>query len=125
MRTLIPLGALAILPPPGDLGHVGHLLVLLRQRLPRRRLPRVPAPLGTGKPRIDSGFAMPSETICVQHIRGHPFITFAKFSGFWTPSPPVRIFTQPPLLRTLLGTLPLPLGASVLYGWSLTEMLYP
>ena len=55
MRTLIPLGALAILPPPGDLRHVGHLLVLLRQRLPRRRLPRVPAPLGTGKPRIDSG----------------------------------------------------------------------
>ena len=24
-------------------------------------------------------------------IRGHPFITFAKFSGFWTPSPLVRI----------------------------------
>ena len=21
------------------------------------------------------------------HVRGHPFITFAKFSGFWTPPP--------------------------------------
>ena len=25
-----------------------------------------------------------------QTVRGHPFITFAKFSGFWTPSPLVR-----------------------------------
>ena len=46
--------------------------------------------------------------------RGHSFITFAKFSGFWTPSPPCSLFglnhktkfTQPRLLHSLLGTLP-------------------
>ena len=27
---------------------------------------------------------------CADLIRGHPFITFAKFLGFWTPSPLVR-----------------------------------
>ena len=43
------LGTIEVLPPPGDLRHVGHLLLLLCQRLPRRRLPRVPAPHRTGK----------------------------------------------------------------------------
>ena len=41
-------------------------------------------------------------------IRGHPFIMFAKFSGFWTPSPPCSQsgfiyktkFTQPPLMHS-------------------------
>ena len=42
------LGTIEVLPPPGDLRHVGHLLLLLCQRLPRRRLPRVPAPHRTG-----------------------------------------------------------------------------
>ena len=59
------------------------------------------------------------------HVRGHPLSTYAKFSGFLTPSSPCTHFgqvcktkfTQTPLLRTLLG--PLPLGAYVLYGCSL------
>ena len=45
------------------------------------------------------------------HIRGRPYMTSAKFSGFWTPSPPCphlgliycTKFTQPPLLHLLLG----------------------
>ena len=51
MRTIhtASLGTLAVFPPPRDLRHVCHLLLLLRQRLPRRRLPRVPAPPRTGK----------------------------------------------------------------------------
>ena len=44
-------------------------------------------------------------------FRGHPYMTSAKFSGFWTPSPPCphlgliysTKFTQPPLLHLLLG----------------------
>ena len=28
----------------------------------------------------------------VNDVRGHPFITFAKFSGFGTPSPPLSEF---------------------------------
>ena len=58
-------------------------------------------------------------------LRGHPLSTYADFSAFWTPSPLCTYFepeytskfTQPRLLRTLLG--PLPLGAYVLNGWSL------
>ena len=64
-------------------------------------------------------------------VRGHPFITFAKFSGFWTPSPPCSHFglthktkfTQPRLLRSLLGTLPLPLSANIINGLPLTLLL--
>ena len=49
-------------------------------------------------------------------VRGHPFITLAKFSGFWTPFPPCSLFwlnhmakfSQPRLLHSLLGTLPPP-----------------
>ena len=51
-------------------------------------------------------------------VRVHPFITYAKFLGFWTPSPPCSLsglnhrtkFTQPCLLHSLLGT-----GASIKY----------
>ena len=50
--------------------------------------------------------------------RGRPFMTSAKFLGFWTPSPLVRKFTQPPLLSSgtmLLGQPPSPLGVDVLF----------
>ena len=37
-----------------------------------------------------SGFATLDMLIYFFVLRGHPFITFAKISGFWTPSPLVR-----------------------------------
>ena len=60
-------------------------------------------------------------------VRDHALSTYADFPAFWTPSPPPcshfglnhsTKFTQPRLLRTLFG--PLPLAAYVLYGWSLS-----
>ena len=63
-------------------------------------------------------------------IRGHPFITFAKFSGFLTTSSPClqsgliysTKFTQPPFLHSHFGLFfysPLPLSARVINGSSL------
>ena len=40
-------------------------------------------------------------------IRKQPLMTSAKFSDFWTPSPPlVHIFTQPPLWASLTSSPP-------------------
>ena len=52
--------------------------------------------------------------------KGLPYMTSAKISDFFTPSPLVRKFTQPPLLRLLTmsafeGT-PSPLSADVIHG---------
>ena len=62
-------------------------------------------------------------------IRGHPFITFAKFSGFWTPSPLVRFLGW--IIRLNSRNLayyvrfwvpsPLPLSANVINGSPLTK----
>ena len=81
-------------------------------------------------------------------LRGHPLSTYADFPAFWTPSPPCSHFglnrkskfTQPPLLRTLLGTLPPspsartylmdgPLYISLrvvhrTYGWTCLKIVY-
>ena len=38
---------------------------------------------------------------CRRDIRGLPYMTSEQISDFLTPSPPVRKFTQPPLLRLL------------------------
>ena len=61
-------------------------------------------------------------------------MTSARFSGFWTPSPPCPHFaqiyssksTQPPLLCLLLGyPPPPPPGVDVLYVWPLSRILPP
>ena len=57
-------------------------------------------------------------------VRGHPYMTSAKFLDFLTPSLPCphlgliysTKFTQPPLQHLLLGQPPSPLPADVVYG---------
>ena len=58
-------------------------------------------------------------------IREHPLSTYAKFSGFWTPSPPLVRFSRNLSVLSYAKIdhffyTPLPLSAYVLYGWSLS-----
>ena len=74
-----------------------------------------------------SNFSQQSASLhTVNFVRGHPFITFAKFSGFWAPSPPlfavsrnlsVLLFAK---LATSFTPLP-PLGANVINGSPLSR----
>ena len=69
----------------------------------------------------------PRSPICP---RGRPYMTSAKFLGFWTPSPPClhlgliysAKFMQPPLLYIFFWAPPSPLCADVIYGCPQAEL---